>query len=205
MGDARLAGLIAGRKARAADKFWKDLKAPALKAVIPVFTEIYLAGVEAALRLGMAKKPKARRGKKAAGDDLRAEAIAKRAHEYIAGYANDWWDQLAAQTRTKLANKIVKAHDQGLPLEDIIADVATLFGQNRAELISITETTRLFGAAAQDTYDQLGFSGWDWNTVNDDAVDEICSDNESGGPYPMSQAFEPAHPGCRCWPTPAGG
>lgn len=204
MGDARLAGLISGRKAREADRFWTTLKAPALKIVIPVFTEIYLGGVEAALRLGMAKKPKRRAARKAAVD-LRAEAIAARAREYITGYANEWWDQLAAQTRTKLANKIVNAHDLGLPLEDIIADVGTLFGSNRAELISITETTRLFGAAAQDTYDQLGFTGWDWNTVNDDAVDEICSDLESGSPYPMSQDFEPAHPGCRCWPTPAAG
>jgi uncharacterized protein with gpF-like domain len=202
-----LAGLIPGRKSREADRFWKSLKRPALDIVIPVFTEIYMGGVEAALRTARAKRPKKRRGSKATAvaADLRADAIAARAQDYINGYANEWWDQLAAQTRTKLANKIVNAHDQGLALEDIIADVSTLFGSNRAELISITETTRLFGAAAQDTYGALGFSGWDWNTVNDDAVDEICSDMESGSPYPMSQDFEPAHPGCRCWPTPAEG
>lgn len=64
-------------------------------------------------------------------------------------------------------------------------------------------TTRLFGAGQQASYDALGIERWNWETAQDDRVDETCDNLSTGGPYPMSEPFTPAHVGCRCWPSPA--
>jgi hypothetical protein len=63
-------------------------------------------------------------------------------------------------------------------------------------------TTRLFGAGQQETFRQLGITGWWWRTAEDERVESACRAMSQGGPYPIEQDFVPQHIGCRCWMAP---
>lgn len=77
----------------------------------------------------------------------------------------------------------------------------------RADLIARTETNRAQTGAALDTYAEMGITGKQFLTAEDDLVDEDCQANEDQGAIPIDDEFDngdpPVHPACRCVLIPA--
>lgn len=185
---------------------WDELRPLMLSKIGPRLRESFLIGAE------LARQQRPVRAK----DDMDIlpfdwEAVNAAADRVVAEYSDAWWRQFSASTQRSLRAAIVRARDQGLGVAAVERDIADLFGERRARLIAVSETTTLIGRGAQETYREAGFGSWIWRTVRDTAVDPICvmlsreSDPRHGGtPFPMSRPFERAHPGCRCWPVPYG-
>ena len=174
-------------------RFWSSLKKELLPELEAVFRPLFLAGAE----LGAAVTPV--RTKEDLPLDL--DAINAAADAVFATYTDDWWEQFSKSTQDQLRAAIVRARDDGTGVEGVIDDLRPIFGPNRASLIATTETTRLFGLGAQATYAAAGIEEWQWQTVRDANVCQICGPLQ-GTRYPIDQAFEPKHPRCRCFPRP---
>lgn len=129
--------------------------------------------------------------------------------QIIASYVDDWWLQFSTTTQDALRAIIARARTEGLTTPEVIDLVEPLFGPTRARAIAVTETTRLLGLGAQETYKNAGFVFWQWRTVMDARVDPDCEqlgeqNDGEGAIFPMTTPFMPLHPNCRCWPVPYG-
>jgi hypothetical protein len=178
--------------------FWMTVKADFLAAVKPLFTELYLGGVEGGLISIRRHRKKDDTAPTDPEFDLLVSdpAFADTAAMFITSYSDNWWASMEESTRRSLAEIFFKARDEGWTMPEIEDAVAELFGPARAGPIAVTETTRLFGAGAQAAYRSEGVGEWEWRTVNDDRVDEVCDAMAAGSPYPMDQDFVPAHVNC---------
>ena len=90
----------------------------------------------------------------------------------------------------------------GLP--QLVRALEPVFGAQRAQIIGVTEVTRVFSEAtqAQAMSDEF-VTHLMWQTGNDEIVCDVCGplngqtvrkgDTFEGGMMP------PAHPNCRCW------
>lgn len=187
-------------------RFWARFRTALVDALTPRFTAVYVAGAVA----GASIKPRTAPAQKAAtalAQDLTPEeflaqyeidAIAEAA---IADYINPFVESISATTYDMLRDVIASARRDGATLESIIDRTLALFSPERAEMIAVTETTRLFGLGSQAAYRAQGIDAWRWMTVSDPWVDSACRDR-AGNVYPQSEDFEPEHPRCRCFPAP---
>ena len=82
------------------------------------------------------------------------------------------------------------------------------FGEERAHMIAVTETTRAYAEGNMAAWKESGFiDGKRWNTNRDELVCPLCGplDDEV---VPLNSDFSdgthlpPRHPRCRCWTTP---
>lgn len=187
------------------EAFWHAWQLRVVDRAVAVFTEVYIGGVEAAVRVMK------RRGwfapRKADPPDEYFEVIGDPTFDaqmrmYVTAYTTEWYGRLEATTRRALVDAIVEARQSGWSIKRTVEEIQPLFGQGRAQRIAVTETTRLFGAGSQHTQRQLGVTFWHWRTAEDDRVDPTCDQMAAGGPYPMTVDFAPAHINCRCWPAP---
>ncbi|OHD21105.1 MAG: hypothetical protein A2Y38_07135, partial [Spirochaetes bacterium GWB1_59_5] len=184
--------------------FWLHVRDEITAAIQPLFTELYLGGVEAGFRV---QRKLRKRAKKDSADDQYINLIADPAWAsataaYMKTYTDGWWQTLDTSTRKQLYDTLARAQSAGMTMQQITKDIEPLFGRKRAQTIAITETTRLFGAGAQASYAAMQIAAWRWMTAEDGRVCSTCDALGSGGPYPMEQEFTPGHPGCRCWPAP---
>lgn len=105
--------------------------------------------------------------------------------------------------------------ERGLP--DLIEHLAKWFEPARAERIAVTEATRVYaegsrwawlGAAKDPELEQaLGITARRWQTARDEFVCPICTPLNNrqmllDRDFPVPGGDPPAHPACRCWPTP---
>ena len=96
----------------------------------------------------------------------------------------------------------------GMTREEVEALLRPAFGDVRAEMIGVTETTRAYSAATNEYQGMLAEAGLDmervWNTRNDELVCPICGPL-NGQPESVWVAQlpdgAPAHVNCRCWIT----
>lgn len=98
----------------------------------------------------------------------------------------------------------------GFALSDIIDLLQPAFGDARAAMIAVTETTRAYASGQIEAAKQLQAKYPDftviktWETNNDDRVCDICGPNQ-GQEIGLDEAFSsgdtepPAHVNCRCW------
>lgn len=117
--------------------------------------------------------------------------------EYIRVYFDEWWGQLTKTTRDRLRSAIQIARDQGLTSTDVMKLISPQFGPARAEMVAVTEMTRLMGGGAVATYRAMQLEEWEWLTARDERVCEICEELD-GKRFPISTPFDPAHVRCRC-------
>lgn len=172
------------------DQFWLQQRAEMLGVSVAVFRELYIQAAQAIAET------------RDVSFDF--EAINTAAERFIAAYADTWWAELEATTREALRDAILTAEREGLGVDYVLKTIEPYFGPERAMRIAVTETTRLMGEGAQEQMRQAGVGLWDWDTVMDAEVCDLCQEMADGGPYPMEQQFEPAHPNCRCGPAPRG-
>lgn len=198
---------------------WDELRAAILPVVSEVFTEAFIVGAEMGAMQEPAKGTRPistelltdlfAQGVRQLDPDVQPvlpydfEATLAAASEVIRDYTDEWWEQFNASTRRQLRNLIAQAEAQGMTTAQVAQRLAPLFGPQRARTIAVSELTNLMGMGAQETYRRAGFGYWEWRTVRDARVDEICTRLDRRR-FPMSVRFRRAHVHCRCWPVPAG-
>ena len=109
---------------------------------------------------------------------------------------------ISETTRSKIAQSIKTSIQLGenqfeasKRLQSVIADA------DRADMIAYTETVRAYAEGRSTYARQSGATMKQWS---DNHATDICADNTSEGPIPISEDFvsgdpnEPAHPNCRC-------
>lgn len=202
-------------------KLWDEVRRTLLPIVEPLFREAYIVGAE----MGAMQRPaRERTGERALAEQALAEfeigwrqidpgnrtelpydfeATLAAADEVIGNYSDVWWNQFTASTQQALRRAIARAERLGLTTDQVIAEIAPIFGPDRARRIAVSELTDLMGMGAQETYRRAGFGTWEWRTVNDARVDPVCK-GRNRQRYPMSVPFRKAHVNCRCWPVPSG-
>jgi SPP1 gp7 family putative phage head morphogenesis protein len=194
------------------DALWTELKGIWLEVMQGPARELFDQGVAAAKRI----RPRRRRRtglrgllerifiSRKAPDflDPPADLLDNVAGDIFRSYMDGWWQQLERTTRDGLRTAIEDAAMNGTGTPGVVAAIEPLFGERRAQLIGVTETTRLFGRGAQATMTAAGVRTWIWQTDEDDAVCPICDDLD-GEEFAMEEPFDPAHPGCRCFPLPS--
>jgi SPP1 gp7 family putative phage head morphogenesis protein len=132
------------------------------------------------------------------------DAILQNVQDWAKSYTYDTVRGINATTRDKLQSAMSDWWASGEPLsalEDVIADMPE-FGEGRADLIAMTETTRAYAEGQIAAWDGSGVvQGMRWMTTDENAC-PICTDldgaedsldGDFGGDGPP-----PAHPGCRC-------
>ena len=168
---------------------WRTFRETMRKAIETITRRIYAQVIAATELEGIAMS---------AGE---AEAVDAAFEVYVDGYVVSLATELERTTRDRMA-AIEAAYRAGeIGLEDAEARMETLFDSERANLIAISETTRLFADVSQIVYQVTGVvDRVEWLTVRDFAVCPICEDFE-GQIWPIDEAPQPpddSHPGCRC-------
>lgn len=191
-------------------EFWRRYRANLAPVIVLLFRSAFLYGAT----LGSQERPNKRKAlpdwewsfEKALEIDyseMDFDAINSAADRYIANYMDDWWAQFERSTQERMRAAFQLARTNGLQPAEVAKMLEPLFGPARARSIAITEMTRLMGGGAQEQYRLTGYREWEWRTANDRRVDPRCEARD-GQTYTMDVLFEPEHPGCRCWPVPAG-
>ena len=182
------------------EEFWREFSQELERALAPRLLVIFFAGAEAAARLPKRRAEKAQPAE--ASDYISPEALARIGEQAIQGYVSPFAKQITQTTYDGVRDAVVRARRDGTGVEGVIESIKPMFSSKRAELIAVTETTRLFGLGSQAIYQAQGYTHWEWRTAEDPWVDDECA-GLNGQVFPISRSFEPAHPRCRCWPTPA--
>ncbi len=190
-------------------ELWEAIRQEMVAVAWPIFREAFMVGAE----LGAEERASLAPGDHSPDDvvpvlGFRAlpfdrPRVSRVADNLVGTYTDTWWTQFSRSTQNSLRRSIQRSADQGTGVAGVITDITPLFGKKRAKLIAVSEVTNLMGMGAHETYREAGYREWEWRTVRDGRVDPTCQ-NFDKKVFPMSLKFERAHPGCRCWPVPAG-
>lgn len=80
---------------------------------------------------------------------------------------------------------------------ELIDSLTELYGEARASMIAITETTAISSEVMRNTMQEVGVSKWDWIPLWENTCDD-CTDKADGGPYNIGDEEPPLHPNCNC-------
>lgn len=183
------------------DAYWKGYRDTLAKGLTPLFTEIFVAGVQAGAGAKL-RKHKAQPDRPADASVPTAEELASISEKAIRDYVNTFTKGISDTTYDRVRTAVIGARQSGGGVEEVLTKIAPMFDAKRAESIAVTETTRLFGMGSQAMYRARGVTGWEWETANDPWVDKQECVQLQGKQFPIAVDFRPAHPRCRCWPAP---
>jgi SPP1 gp7 family putative phage head morphogenesis protein len=130
--------------------------------------------------------------------------VNKDALHFARTYRYDLIKKITDTTRETVIRAITDWINEGSPLDALTARLEPIFGDVRAEMIAITETTRAYAQGNQIAWESTGVVGSvRWQTANDDLVCPICGPlNNTEIGIGDKDAMPPAHPRCRCWTKP---
>lgn len=193
------------------DAFWSKYRADLEKTLAPKFSAILLAGVESGMKVSAKKNLVYVGGHREKADltfpkvkppkVLSVDALRKVGDAAIKKYIPQFLDAITQTTYDGIKDAVIRAREDGTGVFGVLDSVRTYFSEERAQKIAVTETTRLYGVGAQESYRAIGVTTWTWQTVEDGFVDEDC-DDLNGTEFPIDDPFDPAHPNCRCFPVP---
>ena len=167
---------------------WRDIQ----KDVEPILVDIYLRQAEAQMNeLGI-------------GVDW--DMVNTNASRWAGKHTEDMLSELFEKRYEHLNETLPRFYQEGWNLSDLQTELEKWYSPVRAEMISVTETTRAAAegerAFAEQMERELGVQLIPiWQTSNDEIVRRcpICWPKHgkpiTDGNYP------PAHPRCRCWVT----
>ena len=119
--------------------------------------------------------------------------------EYAKTYRYDLIKKITDTTRSQVQTAITDWMREGSPLEALTARLEPVFGAVRAEMIAVTETTRVYAEGNKLAWDSTGVvNASKWQTANDDLVCPICGPRNEK----VTEDQPPAHVNCRCWKRP---
>jgi SPP1 gp7 family putative phage head morphogenesis protein len=174
------------------EAFWREVYKKLRPHILRLFATVHAGGMTFALEV-----VRRQRGEGKKQDDL--DDLGRAVAPEVVAAADSWWQQFSTSTRRQMIEAFRAAEVTGEQPRETAKRLAALFSPQRAEVIAVTESSRLFGAGALATYRNLGYRQWEWTTVEDPAVEGVCS-SLNGSRYPIETPFYPAHPGCRCFP-----
>jgi HK97 family phage portal protein len=110
------------------------------------------------------------------GIEVDWELINAQVLEWLNSYSFELVRQLTEHNREVMRAAIQRWVQNGLPLSDLINELASIFGEKRAAVIAATEVTRAFAEANLAAWLASGVvSEVVWRTVNDERVCPICA------------------------------
>lgn len=119
-------------------------------------------------------------------------------------YTYDLVSGITATTRDRLQGAIGDWLEAGEAFPALQSRVTEIFNDPvRAEMIAVTETTRVIAEGNTQAWEALGVPEREWRTAVDELVCPICGGLHQkrakvGEPFPGNIANPPAHPNCRC-------
>ena len=107
------------------------------------------------------------------------------------------------KVREEVGKKITDWFTSDAPIDDLIESLSGQFGESRARLIAINETTTIGSFMTLDIMRSAGLEKWSWETRKDDIVCPICGDLD-GQIFTSRDDMPPdaSHIGCRCGAAP---
>jgi hypothetical protein len=116
-------------------------------------------------------------------------------------YSFDLVRNITDSQRQAVSEEIRRYYADGhLTIDDIGRALEVEFGERRAEMIAVTETTRAAVEGDRGIVDQIEGYGIKmkaiWRTANDDVTCEVCGSKD--GEEIEGDDFPPAHTNCRC-------
>jgi uncharacterized protein with gpF-like domain len=105
-------------------------------------------------------------------------------------------------TRNEVQDILARSVEENWDLARLTEELTPLFGEQRAKLIAITETTNAYQGGADFAAAELQGQGYNavlvWSTVRDSRVCQICEPRDGKVQGDGWQDTGAAHPGCRC-------
>lgn len=119
-------------------------------------------------------------------------------------YVTAWLDEVMATTEARIAEAVAAYESGTISEDDVIARVDLVFDASRAELISTSETTRLFSVLNETIYNASGVEQQRFDTVRDPFVCPECEefDDQVYAVDDPDAPEIPVHPQCRCFWAP---
>ena len=134
--------------------------------------------------------------------------IAREAADWAARYAFELVRGINANTERLLRDQVARfIQTPGMTIGQLRAALVPAFGDVRAQMIAVTETTRAFAQGEGIVQDYLRRAGLEmkrhWNTSMDERVCPICAplDGKPEGEWGAYSSGPPGHVQCRCWLT----
>lgn len=133
--------------------------------------------------------------------------VAQNAADWAQRYTFDLVRGVTDTTQRALQRRVAAfIETPGMTREDLEASLRPLFGEARASMIAVSETTRAYAEGERATAAVAQAQGFKleprWHTANDELVCSICGPNE--GKLHLdgwTVDWPPAHVNCRCWVT----
>jgi SPP1 gp7 family putative phage head morphogenesis protein len=135
--------------------------------------------------------------------------VAEQAAAWAESYTYELVRGIMDTTRQVLQRKVAEfIRTPGRTIGDLRADLAPHFGEVRAQMIAITETTRAYAQGTAFYQQALVEAGIRmvrvWHTSRDERVCPLCAPLDGKAESVWAAQFPagpPAHVLCRCWAT----
>jgi HK97 family phage portal protein len=133
--------------------------------------------------------------------------VAQDASQWATRYTFDLVRGVTDTTRAALQRKLTAfVETPGMTREQLEDSLRPLFGDARASMIAVTETTRAYAEGERETARRAQEQGFRlvprWHTANDELVCNVCGPNDGKlQTEGWTVDWPPAHVNCRCWVT----
>jgi SPP1 gp7 family putative phage head morphogenesis protein len=175
-------------------EFWSNDEEELWNDVAPLLLEVYFSGIDGgvdALDPGMRVLVDF--------DHINTDAL-----DFARRYRYDLIKGITETTRRQTQKAVSDWISSGAPLDALEAVLQKTFGSVRANMIAVTEVTRVFAEGNAAAWSSAGLvDKVRWNTAKDDLVCPICQPR-AGEEYDLNDVTHrpPAHIRCRCWLQP---
>lgn len=180
---------------------WPEEDELLFRILFPLMTEAAMAGAETALD-----------GLLEIGIGIDWALVHEQAVAWAKSYTYDLVKGINETSRNFLQGAINDWIQSGQPIDELINTLAPLYGDVRAEMISVTEVTRAFGEGNLVAWRESGVvHSKRWMTAEDELVCPICTpldgevielDSIDFSTLNGHVGSPPAHVRCRCWLQP---
>lgn len=175
-------------------QFWKEEESLLWEAIAGLYMSAFLAGIDG----GINELPPELQTL-VDFDVLNTDAL-----EFAQKYHYDLISKINATTRKQVQDAMTNWIRSGDPLSVLEKQLAPIFGKVRANMIAVTEITRIFAEGNTAAWASTGFVNSNrWMTARDDKVCPICRPR-AGQVYALDDLANrpPGHVRCRCWLQP---
>lgn len=147
------------------------------------------------------------RAAKLSYDDLAGVAQIGVSWDVVNSMAERWAQQhtaavVSSVSKTSMAGFLAefeKWQESGEPLSALVNSLKPYYGEARASMVAVTETTRCYALGNLAAWQATGMvEGFNVVIAEDELVCPICSEKNAGGPYRMDEDAPPYHVNCRC-------
>lgn len=177
------------------DEYWEDEKDEIWAELLPLYLSTLAAGVEGGTNL--------------LPPSMRVLVDIDEINKNMLGQSSNYLDGLVKgilQTTREQTEAILKEWELNGNKDVSLLDamLASTFGEGRAEMIAITETTRAFQEGNELAWGAMGvyMNYMQWNTQRDEKVCPECGPLDGKILTTSGNERPPKHPRCRCYTSP---